>query len=180
MNNNPYTVRSSEIVWSCPWWKVRHDAITIDGKDGDFYYVDNTPSIVVVPITTNNELVMIKQYRHPVRDWCWEVPAGSIEEAQSPEEAVKEELKEEVGGIAQNVERIASFYNTNGSSNEQSIVFLATGVELGDHNRNYMEVIDVELMPIEKALQMARNGEVTDAVSALALFLCEKHLPTAS
>ncbi len=68
MKDSPYTVRSSEIVWSCPWWKVRHDAVTVNGKDGDYFYVDDSPSIVVVPVTSDNQLVMLKQYRQPVKD----------------------------------------------------------------------------------------------------------------
>ena len=176
MKDNPYTIRSSEIAWSCPWWKVRHDEITVNGKNGDFFYVDNTPSIVVVPVTSDGEIIMIKQYRHPVKDWCWEVVAGSIEEGQSPEDAVRDELKEEIGGTAKDIVKVASFFNTNGSSNEQSLVFLATSVEIGDHDRNFMEIMEVHMKSIDEALNMAKNGEITDAVSALALLLCENKI----
>ncbi len=173
MQNNPYDIRSSEVAWSCPWWKVRHDAVTVNGKDGDYFYVDNSPSIVVVPITTEGKIVMIRQYRHPVRDWCWEVPAGKIEKGQSPEDAVRAELQEEVGGEAERIERIASFYNTNGSSNEQSLVFLATGVTLSNPTRHFMEVMELHQKSVQETFALARSGEVTDSVSALALFLCE-------
>ncbi len=102
--------------------------------------------------------------------------AGNIEEGQTPEEAVHMELQEEIGGKAKTITRISSFHYANGISSGETFVFLATDVEIGEHNRNFMEVMETHLMPISQALDMAKNGEITDGISALALLLCEERL----
>jgi ADP-ribose pyrophosphatase len=108
-----------------------------------------------------------------VDDWCFEVPAGGLSPGLSPEETARRELAEEVGRTAADLHYAGQFYTSNGISNEVAYVYLATGVELGEAQREPSELMEIRFVPVEEALRMARAGEISDGPSALALLWCE-------
>jgi len=85
------------------------------------------------------------------------------------------ELQEEVGGTAAHLRAVGQFYTSNGISNEVAYVYLATGVELGAAKPEPTEVMEIRLVPVDAALRMAREGEISDGPSALALLWCERY-----
>jgi ADP-ribose pyrophosphatase len=93
------------------------------------------------------------------------------------EEAARRELLEEVGGRAVELRYVGQFYTSNGISNEVAYVYLATGVKLGEAQREPTELMELRLVSVEEALRMAREGEIADGPSALALLWCEPLLP---
>ena len=74
-----------------------------DGGETSYTYLAAPRAVFVVPVTTDGELVFVRQYRHPVRDWTLEVPAGTVEDGESPLDAARRELAEEAGGTAAGV-----------------------------------------------------------------------------
>ena len=101
------------------------------------------------------------------------MPAGGLSQDLTPEEAARRELLEEIGGTAADLRYAGQFYTSNGISNEVAYVYLATGVELGKPHREPTELMEVRLEPVDEALRMAREGEISDGPSALALLWCE-------
>jgi 8-oxo-dGTP pyrophosphatase MutT (NUDIX family) len=97
------------------------------------------------------------------------VPAGGLSPGLTPEVVARQELLEEVGGTAAEVYYVGQFYTSNGISNEVAYVYLATGVELGGAHREPTELMEIRLVPVVEALRMAREGEISDGPSALAL-----------
>jgi ADP-ribose pyrophosphatase len=89
------------------------------------------------------------------------------------EEVARRELLEEVGGTAADLRFVGQFYTSNGISDEVAYVYLATGVELGASQREPTELMEVHLVPAQEAVRMAREGEISDGPSALALLWCE-------
>lgn len=173
----PFTTLASAIVWSCPWYRVRQDEIvTPDRQPGVYNVIEKPDAVWVIPVTADGRIAMIHQYRYTVDEWCWEVPAGSVKDSQSIEEAAIEELHEEVGGVASEITYIGRFFLANGICDEVGHIFLATGVVMGEPAHEAAEVITVQLMPIDEALRMARACEITDGPSALALLLCAERL----
>jgi 8-oxo-dGTP pyrophosphatase MutT (NUDIX family) len=102
-----------------------------------------------------------------------EVPAGGLSPGLTPEEVARRELLEEVGGTATELRYIGQFYTSNGISNEAAYVYVAAGVELGKTHREPTELMEIRLVPVGEALRMAREGEISDGPSALALLWCE-------
>ena len=175
--HKPYQTKSSKIVWSCPWYRVRQDKIiTPDGNPGVYNVVEKETAVWIVPILTNGDVVLIKNYRYTVDDWCWEIPAGSVKPGQTLAQAARAELREEIGGTAQDLSYINHFYTANGISNEIGHIFLATGVTLSQPNHEATEVMEIHPTPIPRALHMARSLQMRDAPSALALLICEEPL----
>ena len=147
-----------------------------DGHPGVYNTVEKADAIWIVPVTPNGEVVLIYTYRQTVADWCWEVPAGSVKPGQTLEEAARNELLEEVGGTAVSWQKIGQFYIDNGTCNAVGHYFLATGVTIGAPLHEPAEVIDIHLIPIDKALHMAHTGEISDGTTVLALLLSESRL----
>ena len=166
----PYTYRM---------FRVRQDEVRWpDGHVAPYAYVQSSGAVWVVPVTADGQIVLIRQFRYMLDDWQWEVPAGGFHDfTGDPVELAKHELEEEVGGSSDDWLYVGSF-NTGASTFEElSHVVLARGVHLDrEPRREAAEIIEVHPMPIERALEMARNGEMADGHSALALLRCEPYL----
>lgn len=173
----PFHTLSSRIAWSCPWYSVRQDEIvTPDGNRGVYNTVTKADAVWIVPVTSEGQIVLLYQYRYTVDDWCWEIPAGSIKPGQTPEDAAREELREEIGGTALILEHVLRYYVANGISNEVGHIFLATGVTLNQPEHEAAEVIEIHIKSVAEALDMARGGLISDGPSAYALLLCQNRL----
>jgi len=167
-------------AFECPWFRVRTDLVRWpDGEVGPYTYIEGVGAVWVVPVTVEGEVVLIRQFRYTVDDWCWEVPAGGFHDFDgSPMEVARRELAEEVGGTSENWRYIGSFRPGNSVIDAVYHVVLALGVHLsGEVEREPGEIIEVHPVPADRALEMARSGEMTDGYSALALFRCEPYMP---
>ena len=109
-------------------------------------------------------------------EWCWEVPAGNVKPDQSLEEAAREELREEVGGLGGQLSYIGRAFLANGICNEVGHIFLVTDVVTGETHHEAAEVMVVHRVPVADALAMARDGRISDGPTALALLLCADRL----
>ncbi len=177
MKPKPFTTNSSKIVWSCPWYNIRQDHFTNShGTQGVYNIIQKEPAVWILPVTTNNQIVLIKSYRYTIDNYCWEIPAGSIKPGQTKEEAATEELHEEIGGITQNLHYIGMSYTANGICNEKGHFFLATDVTLGQTAHEPHEIIEIYKKPIPQVLHMARTLQITDGPSAFLILLCEEKL----
>ena len=153
------------------------------GKKIQYAYLERAEAVIVVPITTSGEVVLLKQYRYPVDEWCLEVPAGGTHDSgnASLEEVVRKELREEVGAMAKSLTHVGFFYSGNSMTDEKCNVFLAQGVELSKkQHTETTEEIKVQLVPVEKALELARSGAMKTGPCALAVLLCEPLLSSAA
>ncbi|MEA3335409.1 MAG: GrpB family protein [Chloroflexota bacterium] len=162
------------------WHNLRQDQVRLPaGQKITFTYQEHPGFITVVPLTSDGQVVMIRSYRYTVDDWCWEMPAGGLGDNAGlpPEEVARQELLQEAGATCVEMCNIGWFYSMNGTADARCTIFLAVGVALnGDQQLEATEQIEVQLVPVEKALQMARDGRMTDGDSALALLRCEPHL----
>lgn len=176
----PFTVLDSRIAWSCPWYAVRQDRLrTPDGTEYTYNIVDKNHAVWIVPVTAQDEIVLIHNYRPSLREWCWELPAGGIEAGQTPDAAARQELREEVGGTAAAWRFLLRAATMNGMGNELAYVYLATGVTLGAPHHEPLEAMTIHPTPRAEAVRMARAGEINDATSVMAILLAEPLLDAA-
>jgi len=168
---------SSQLVTGSPWRAVIEDRLlTDDGRYTGYTYLAVPRAVFVVPVTDSGQLVLVRQYRHPVRDWTLEIPAGSVEDGETPLEAAERELAEEVGGSARDWRHLTTFYSSSAHISLRSDAFLATGVVLGRARPDQDEDVSVALVPIVEALKRARAGEFREGQTALALLLAASYL----
>lgn len=171
-DDSPLTLLASEIGWRCPWYEIRQDHLRLpDGSQQVYNVVAKCDAVWILPVTAAGEVVLIRSYRPTLRAWCYELPAGGIENGQTPLQAAQTELKEEVGGVAAGWRFLMKVSTSNGLTNEYGHIFLATGVTLGEPHHEPLEFLTIHPTPPDKALAMARAGEIDDAVSVMALLL---------
>ncbi|GAB4572729.1 MAG: hypothetical protein Kow0077_12980 [Anaerolineae bacterium] len=173
----PFRVTASRIAWECPWYAIRQDDLVLpDGSAGQYNVILKPDAVWIVPVTKAGEIVLIRTYRHTLGEWCWEVPAGSVPPGQTPQEAARMELREEVGGQAATWQYLLSAATMNGVGREIGHYFLARGVTLARPHHEPAEVIRVQPVTIAQALEMAYTGEINDTPSIAALLLAAPHL----
>jgi ADP-ribose pyrophosphatase len=132
-------------------------------------------SVAALPVDDEGRLVLVRQYRHPVGQALWEVPAGILEKGESPEEAVRREVEEEVGRRAGHLERLAVFHPTPGFCDEVLHLFRATQLEEAPVNRDEDEVLEVKWYTLDEARGLFRAGAVRDAKTIIALLMESEH-----
>ena len=162
-----------------PMFRIRQDRVRWpDGHVGPYTYVQGTGAVWIVPATADGHVVLIRQLRYTAADWIWEVPAGGFHDfAGTPIELAERELAEEVGGSSEDWVYVGSFRPGTSIFDDVCHIVLARGVELDrEPQREPAEIIQVHLVPVARALQMARGGEMVDGHSALALLRCEPYL----
>lgn len=173
-NMSVWETLESRFLWQSQWYSLRQDLLrTPEGHEFSYTIVDHPGAVWVVPVTADGQVILIRNYRYAVDEWCYEVPAGGLTPGLELEDVALRELEEEVGGTAADLSYVGQFYTSNGISNEIAYVYLATGVRLGKTNREPTELMEVQLVPFEESLRMALTGEISDGPSALALLWCE-------
>lgn len=170
-----WKVLQSEIALNHPWCKVRRDEIKLpNGQVIDDYFVYLRPDVaIILPITSNQEVVFVRQYRHAVSDFFIELPAGGFNpEIESGEFAAIRELEEETGYVASSIHRIATFYDKPSKDTNQLHLFLAENVtNTGNRKLDITEEIEVILIPVNAVLDKIVKGEIRVAGTVAALFL---------
>ncbi len=160
-------------------FRIRADQVRWpDGHEAPYVYVQVTGAVWIVPVTADGQIILIRQFRYTMDDWCWEVPAGGMHDfTGSPLDLAKRELAEEVGGTSDDWLYVGSFRPGNSIIDAVYHICLARDVRL-DHEPQPEpgEIIEVHLTPLERALEMARSGEIVDGHSALALLRCEPYI----
>jgi ADP-ribose pyrophosphatase len=138
--------------------------------------VEHPGAVVIVPLTSKNQVLLVNQYRHAVGRDMLELPAGTLEKGESPEKAGPRELKEETGCTASRWELLNRFYSSPGILTEEMHIYLAT--DLVEGKLEPMEDEDLELVHVgwDEALEKVNSGEIVDAKSIIGLLLAEQKL----
>jgi ADP-ribose pyrophosphatase len=158
---------------------VQVESITLpSGQHLDAEIVRHPGSVVIVPVTADGEILLVRQYRHAIGRSAWELPAGSLKPDESPRSAAIRECHEEIGLIPSHVEALGGFFPTPGYCDEEMHFYLATGLrvpESSDAAAHPDEDEDIETHAFSTAVlrQMIRAGEVIDLKTVAGLALVE-------
>jgi ADP-ribose pyrophosphatase len=131
--------------------------------------VEHGGAAAIVPILDDDSVVLVKQFRYALGKVLVEVPAGKLEQDESPEECAKRELLEETGYDAGRLEKLFQCYLAPGYSNELIHIFLASELKKRRQRTGPEETIRIFKVKIEDALHMIRIGEIEDAKSICGL-----------
>jgi 8-oxo-dGTP pyrophosphatase MutT (NUDIX family) len=171
-DENPWQTRSSRVVYDNPWIRVREDqVIHPDGQPGIYGVVHyKNIAIGILPIDAEGRIHLVGQYRYPLNRYSWEIPEGGCPEDEEPLAAAQRELLEETGLQARNWKLLGESHLSNSVSDEKALWFLATDLIEGKAEPEGSEVLRRKLVPLEEALRMIEHGDITDALSIIALF----------
>ena len=145
-----------------------------NGSTGELEMVRHPGASAVVPFLSDPagedpQLLLIRQYRYAAEGFLYEIPAGKLDDGESPERCARRELAEETGCTAAHVEHLFTMYTTPGFTDEKIHLFMATGLTHGEVNHEFDEFMTVETVALSRALAMVERGEIQDAKTALGL-----------
>ncbi|MBN1994822.1 MAG: NUDIX hydrolase [Anaerolineae bacterium] len=147
-----------------------------DGQVVGREIVINKGAVVIVPLTGNNEVRLLRQYRAAAEKWIIELPAGGLEPGEDPDLAAPRELLEETGDQAATWQKLHGFYSAPGILTEFLHLYLATDLTPGPNAAEFDEHIEVITVPWAEAMAMIRRHEIEDAKTIAGLMVAGLHL----
>ena len=177
-NHNPWQTLSSEIRYQNPWIRVREDQV-INPKGGQGIYgvvSMRNKAIGIVPIDAEGNTWLVGQYRYALSEYSWEIPMGGGPLDVDITESAQRELREETGLLAAHWTCIARLHTSNSVTDEEGFVFLAEDLTQSDWEPEETEDLRLWKLPLEQAVALAMNNEITDAISVAGLLKAEKVL----
>ncbi|MFN2529658.1 MAG: NUDIX hydrolase [Pyrinomonadaceae bacterium] len=170
-HNNLPRIIDSETAFRGRVFNVTVDTI----QEGDVTYkrevVHHGGSAVIVPIFDDDTVALVKQYRHPAVKYLLEIPAGTLEDRETPERGAIRELEEELGLTSGRMEKLTEFFVSPGFCEEKMWVFLATDLKETKQQLEEDEILEVVKIPLRDALEMISAGEIEDAKTIIGLML---------
>jgi ADP-ribose pyrophosphatase len=169
----PWKLVSSRKEKSCRIFDLRIDRAVSPrtGEEHDFYVLESHEWVNIIPVTKEREVVLIKHYRHGVRDVVLEIPGGIVEPGDTPLDAAIRELKEETGYTANEMVFLGVTHANPAFMNNRCHSYLALDSKpSGPQNLDDKEDIEVVLRPLDDIPRMIREGEITHSLILAAFY----------
>ena len=141
------------------------------GRESTREYVEHRGAVAAIPVLPDGRIVLVKQYRYPVKEYLIEIPAGTIELGEDPVQTMQRELVEEIGYRAGKLEEVINYYSTPGFVTERMYIYIATELEPAKGELDPEENIEVLYMTFEEAIEAIKRGDIKDGKTLVALAL---------
>ena len=169
---NPWKTLSTQPVYNNAWIKVEeHQVINPAGSPGIYgKVIFKNQAVGVIPIDEQGNTWLVGQFRYTLNDWSWEIPLGGSALKEDRTKTAVRELEEETGLIAGEIVELLHLHPSNSITDEQGYVYLATNLSQGKQQLEDTESdIQLKKLPFNEAVEMAKNGKITDAMSVAGL-----------
>ena len=177
MTDDPlrWETSGSEIDYACPGFDVRRDDVRLpDGTETEYHYVDESPAVVILPLTPDGDVVVIEEWRQAVDRINRGLPAGSMEADEDRTVAAHRELREETGYEADRIEHLLTTEPSNGIANSVHHHLVASDCEpTAEQELDDNESIRVDTVGYNEYLDSVVNDDLDDGRSALTVMRYE-------
>ena len=177
MSELPPDLKDSRVIYNGRVFNITIDDVAYpDGRIVRMEVVRHRGSVVLLPMTAPDRILLVRQYRYVVDEWLWELPAGTLEPNESLDAAALRECHEEVGKIAAKAQKLVSYFPSPGFCDEVMHFFLLTGLrdrrpgEAAPH-QDPDEVLQVKEFAVQDVRNLIRIGEIRDMKTAVGLTL---------
>ena len=144
-------------------FRVTMDQVELENGMTSFReVVHHNGGACILPLTDDDKVLMVRQYRYALKEELWELPAGKLEKDEDPFEAAKRELEEECGLTADHYTSLGEFYPTVGYDTEVIYTWVATGLHKTQMHLDADEFLTPDRVPLDKAYEMVMSGEIRD------------------
>jgi ADP-ribose pyrophosphatase len=171
---------SSKRVYSGKIISVDLDSVRFpNGTTGNLEMVRHPGASAVVPFLDplddpDPRVLLIRQYRYAANGYVYEIPAGRLDNGESPQDCALRELREETGYSAADLIPLTTFYTTPGFTDERIHLFLASNLSEGDSATESDEILDLAPVRLSRAMAMIASGELVDGKSMIGVFFAER------
>jgi ADP-ribose pyrophosphatase len=176
MTEKNATLKERRTVYAGRIFKLDVDRVALpSGHTVSMEVVRHPGSVVLLPMPSPDEIILIRQYRYTIDKWIWELPAGSLEPGEDPTAAAARECEEEIGRVPKRVARLRAFYPTPGFCDEVMIFYLCD--ELVDPSpdstaeRDEDEDLEPRVFTLDEVREMLDAGEIVDLKTAVGISL---------
>ncbi|HZD60547.1 MAG TPA: NUDIX hydrolase, partial [Anaerolineae bacterium] len=139
--------------------------------------IKHVDAVGIVALNDKGEIVLVSQYRHPIKARLLEIPAGLLADSEDPATCALRELKEETGYTAISMEKLAEFYTSAGFTDEKFFLYFSNIIEEGEPEREPGEEdMQVVTIPLKDAVEMASRGEIKDAKTLTAILMAAQKI----
>jgi ADP-ribose pyrophosphatase len=161
---------SSTYVFRGKIISLRQDKVTLpDGRESIREIVEHPGAVVILALTNDDKMVMIRQFRKAADEVLWELPAGKVEPGENLKNCALRELEEETGYFSRKIKKLITFFSTPGFCNEKLTLFLAEDLEKRNKNEDADEFIEVELVNPNEALKLVQKNIIKDAKTIIGI-----------
>lgn len=165
----------SDKVYEGKILNLRVDTVEMpDKKYSKREIIEHPGGVAIVAITSEESVVLVKQYRKAVEGFLLEIPAGKLELNEEPRETAIRELKEETGLESDKLTYISEFYTSPGYTDEKIHLFLAEDLKKVEYTPEDGEFIEIVEISIQELTKMVRIGEITDSKTIIGTFIAQK------
>lgn len=168
---NPWKTLTAKDVYDNPWIRVSHrDVLNPAGNSGIYGVVHfKNLAIGIVPLDEAGNTWLVGQYRYTIDRYSWEIPEGGCPLGTDPLQTAQRELMEETGIIAKDWTQLLDFHVSNSVTDEAGMIFLARDLSFGHAEPEETEQLILKKLPLQEAIAMVLNGEITDSLSIMGL-----------
>ncbi len=167
---------SSEMIYKGRVFTVYKEVFQTEKGETVIEVVRHRGAVAILPVLPDGSVVLERQYRYSIRDFIYEVPAGTLEEKENPESCAKRELTEETGYVAETLRYLTRILMSPGYVDEQIYLYVAkVKDEKSRTNLDRDEIIQTVIMKPEEAIEMIKNGKIIDS-KTISLILLAKYL----
>ena len=164
------TTITSKTVFDGRILKFMHDEVELDdGTRAMREVVSHPGGVCIAPLDSENNLLFVRQFRYPYREDVLELPAGKLEKGSTPLENGKRELLEETGAVGWSYISLGQVYPTPGYTDEIIHLYACRIGELGEAKPDEGEFVNIEKIPLDRAVEMVLNNQVPDAKTQIAV-----------
>ena len=163
------TISSKQVFDGCLLKIYKDEVLLPDGNTATREYNKHHGAVCVVPLTKDNEVLMVKQYRYPLRQVMLEIPAGKLEKGETPLENCKRELKEETGADGYSYMTLGSYVGLCAYSDEIVHMYMCRVDDCGEQSLDEDEFLNVEKIPFNKVVEMVLNNQIEDGKTQVAI-----------
>jgi ADP-ribose pyrophosphatase len=147
-----------------------------NGREYDLDFIRHPGAAAVVAVDDAGRICVVRQYRHGVEDFMWEIPAGKLDPGEAPAVCAVRELAEETGVTARDWTSLGVYVAAPGIFTEIIHLYLARGLDVGSATPDEDEDLEIDWLPFDAALAKVAGGEWNDGKTALALLRAGAHL----
>jgi ADP-ribose pyrophosphatase len=164
--------RKSQTIYQARIFRLCRETVALpNGVTATLDVIHHPGSSAIVPLLPDDQVVMIRQYRHSLRQFLWEVPAGTLDPGEDFLECARRELIEETGYHANHFEELTDILPAPGYSDERIRIFLARDLEPVPQKLDEDEVLEVARVPLNETRAMIEDRRIQDAMTIIGLFL---------
>jgi ADP-ribose pyrophosphatase len=169
-------VVASHTLFDHPWVKIIQDDLRWHGREQKYFYLSSpVDAVATVGLTEAGEILLTRQYRHPVGQVIYDLPAGRLEPGEAALDGARREFEEETGYFPRHIQPIGAYNQFPGMLRVKTHLFFASDLMPSAQHLDEGEELQVVLLPVEKVLQMILQGATIDGSLQLGVLLALQH-----